>query len=133
MNDPTTIEAIQYELSMEPLSEYRPKRLPVKINTGAVGNFKEFYRQNLQSAPGKITVGKVEITTTPEVMAVLRALLHTGCCTIEARSTACREIFLRACSAGRYIDTQVLLSTFVENSPNLFVPVLQQAIEDVLL
>lgn len=137
MTMPTNLEAIQAVLASErfldePVTEYKPKSVGVKFDLGTAAAMREHYRNNLLEVPGRIVVGSSVITTTPEVMAVLRALLYTGCCRIEERSLACREIFTRACKVGSYIGTQELLSTFEDGADNPFVPVIQETIKELL-
>lgn len=137
MSAPTNLEAIQAVLSSErfldsPVTEYRPKSIGAKFDLGAASTLCEYYKKNLLDVPGRIVVGNTEITTTPEVMAVLRAVLYTGCCRIEERSVACREVFTRACQVGTNIGAEELLSTFVSESDNPFVKVIQDTIKELL-
>lgn len=137
MSMPTNLEAIQAVLASErflddPVTEYKPKSAGVKFDLGTAAAMREHYRNNLLEVPGRIVVGSSVITTTPEVMAVLRALLYTGCCRIEDRSLACREVFTRACKVGSFIGTQELLSTFEERPSNPFMQVLQETIKELL-
>lgn len=136
MNSPTNLEAIQEVLQTERVldgipGEYKIKLLHADFETGAAAVLKQYYRENLLDVPGRLVVGTVEITMAPEVTAVLRSLLYTGCCRIEARSIACREIFMRGCRAGTHIGKEELLSTFVEGDLNPFVDVLQTAIKEL--
>ena len=87
MSAPTNLEAIQAVLSSErfldePVSEYKPKSIGKMFDLGTASTLREYYKQNLLNVPGRLAVGTAEITTTPEVMAILRALLYTGCCRI---------------------------------------------------
>lgn len=137
MGAPTNLEAIQAVLASErfldePVSGYRPKSIGAKFDLGTASTLREYYKKNLLDVPGRIVVGSAEITTTPEVMAVLRALLYTGCCRIEERSLACREVFTRACKVGSYIGTPELISTFEENPENPFIRVIQDTLRELL-
>lgn len=137
MGAPMNVEAIQAVLASErfldsPVTEYLPKSIGVKFDLGAASTLREYYKKNLLDVPGRIVVGNTEITTTPEVMAALRAILHTGCCRIEDRSVACREVFTRACQVGTNIGAEELLSTFVSESDNPFVKVIQDTIKELL-
>lgn len=116
----------------EPVGEYSLKYLGAKLECGTAADLKRFYTENLGAEPGKIVVGEAAITTTPEVIALLRALLYTGCCRIKERSDACREIFLRACKGGLHLGTDELLATFVQESENPFVPVVQDTMKEIL-
>lgn len=137
MSTLTNLEAIQAVLASErfldsPVTEYRVKSIGTKFDLGTASTIREYYKKNLLDVPGRIVVGSAEITTTPEVMAALRAVLYAGCCRIEERSVACREVFTRACKAGKYIGTEELLSTFVSESENPFVKVVQDTIKELL-
>ena len=137
MSAPTNLQPIQALLSSErflaePVSGYKPKSIGKKFDLCTSSTLREYYKQNLLNVPGRIVVGTAEITTTPEVMAVLRALLYTGCCRIEERSVACREVFTRACQVGTNIGAEELLSTFVSESDNPFVKVIQDTIKELL-
>lgn len=133
----TNLEAIQAVLASErvldePVGEYRPRTMGAVLDLGTASTFKEYYSKNLLSVPGKVVIGSAEIATAPEVTAVLRALLYTGCCRIEERSSACRDVFMRACGAGAYIGVNELLGTFVEKPENPFVKVLQDTIKKLV-
>lgn len=137
MSAPTNLEAIQAVLSSErfldePVSEYKPKSIGKMFDLGTASTLREYYKQNLLNVPGRLAVGTAEITTTPEVMAILRALLYTGCCRIEARSLACREVFTRACKAGANIGSAELIATFEKDPSDPFVAVLQDTIRELL-
>lgn len=114
------------------VSEYTPRYFGAKVDFGATATLCEFYQKNLGTEPGRIVAGSATITTTAEVIALLRALLYTGCCRIEERSAACREIFLRACKGGRHLGTEELLATFVTDDSNPFVGVLQDEMRRLL-
>lgn len=137
MSAPTNLEAIQAVLSSErfldePVSEYKPKSIGKMFDLGTASALREHYKQNLLNVPGRLVVGTAEITTTPEVMVILRALLYTGCCRIEARSLACREVFTRACKAGANIGSAELIATFEKDPSDPFVAVLQDTIRELL-
>ena len=137
MSTPTNLEAIQSVFASErfldePVGEYKIKTIGAKFDLGTASTLREYYKQNLLEVPGRLVVGSAEISTSPEVMAILRALLYTGCCRIEERALACREVFTRACKAGTYIGKDELLATFVDEDPNPFVPVLQDTIRELL-
>lgn len=116
----------------EPVQPYKIKSLGKMPAVGTAADLKAFYRENLVAEDGKLVIGKVEVTTASEVTAVLRALLYTGCCRIEERSRACRDVFLRACKAGTYIGIEELLGSFVEKDDNPFVGVLQDTIRELV-
>lgn len=137
MCTPTNLEATCAVLASErhldePVGEYRPLIIGASLELGTASALKEFYKQNLLDVPGRIVVGKTELTTEPEVTAILRALLYTGCCRIEERSDACRDIFIRACKAGKHIGIPELLESFEEAPTNPFVGVLQRAITELV-
>ena len=52
--------------------------------------------------------------------------------TLCERSVACREVFTRACQVGTNIGAEELLSTFVSESDNPFVKVIQDTIKELL-
>lgn len=136
MSAPTKPDAIQSVLAAErfldgPVGEYRPKIIGTGLELGTASTLRDYYKQNLLNTPGRIVVGNCEIQTAPEVTAILRALLYTGCCRIEARSAACREVFVRACKAGPYIGVDELLATFEEKPINPFVLTLQNTIQEL--
>lgn len=115
-----------------PVTEYIPQRLGSKVQLGAAGAFKDYVKHCYVNEPGKVIVGNTVITTEPVVSAVLRALLYTGCCRIEARSDACRELFLYICGRGKHLGVAELLSVTTVQSDNPFVAVLQKAIQETV-
>lgn len=131
------LDAIQKALKSErfldgPVCEYKPKTVGTKLNLGTSSTLREYYSKYLLDVPGSIIVGSVKITTSPEVMAVLKAVLYTGCCRIEERSYACREVFMRACKGGQHLGISELISTFEEHPTNPFVTVVQDTIKELL-
>lgn len=111
---------------------FNMKLLESDYTFGLEAAFKEHYAHYYTGEAGVIHVGAAVVNTTPEVMAVLKAILSAGCCRIPSRAEACRAVFLRICSSGTYIDTETLLASFVEDADNPFVTVLQDAIRGVL-
>ena len=111
---------------------YAMKLLEGDYTFGLRTTFKEYYAQYFTGEPGIIKVGSAVVKTTPEVMATLKAILSSGCCRMLGRADACRAVFLHACSAGTYIDTEILFSTFVPEADNPFVLILQDVIRSVL-
>lgn len=62
---------------------------------GVGGDVRTLYHNYLCfDTQGKIVVdGGAVRTVPPEVVAMLKAVLHAGCCRIEERATACRDVF----------------------------------------
>lgn len=136
MNAPTNLEAVRAALDSErfldmPVEEYRPKLIGSVLELGTASTFRGHYANNLTQEQGVVTIGKHSISTAPEVTAALRALLCTGCCHIEARSAACREIFFRIVKSGTVVTKESALCTFEECPINPFVRVLQDTIKEL--
>jgi len=113
------------------LKEHRVKTFNPDFKVGMAAAVKEYYEKNLGTVPGVLSVGSVTIETTPKVMAALKAVLYAGCCRIELRAAACREVFTAACKAGSPLTEKKLIASFTE-SDNPFTQVLQDTLRGLL-
>lgn len=114
------------------IQKYKPTKVSEECTYGTASDFKRYYTDNLKEREGELCIQGTVIHTSPKAMAILKSLLYTGCCYIEDRAKACREIFLKSCTAGAYIDEKVIVSAFCANMDNQFVQVLHEAILEVL-
>ena len=119
-------------LLIEPVGEYRPKLSPTKYVTGVAATIKFFYERYLQDEYGAVVFETRTITTTPQVLAVLKAVLCAGTCRSEERAAACRMVFNNICASRSYIGTDEVLASFVESSDNVFVKEIQDTIRGLL-
>lgn len=69
------------------------------------------------------------VSTTPCVVAMLKAILIAGCCRIEERSDACRVVF-EACNTATS-ETEFLRLASAINSDNPFVSDIVSSIREV--
>lgn len=74
---------------------YVPVTLGMDESFGLYGSVKQQYQENLDKDDpfGKILVGDATITVASECVAMLKAVLYSGCCRIEERAVACRKVF----------------------------------------
>lgn len=114
------------------IRRYKPLTLAEDRMFGTSSDFKEHYKKNLVDEEGIIKIGDNTIRTSPKAMAVLKALLFTGCCYIEDRASACRQIFVDACTSGLYIDVGDILNSACIDSKNPFTQVLMDTIKEVV-
>lgn len=114
--------------------EYEPYRIKRKkiAPVGCADRLKSYYKQYITCESGVCDLGNRVVTTSPEVMAALKALLLAGCCRSELTSVAARQIFLRAIESQDHLEVSDLLNTFVSSDPNPFVRTLQDAIREVI-
>lgn len=137
MNTTETLNAVhksfksERRLDINP-GEYRMQTIGTDMSFGVGDALRQVYKEMLGTECGRIVTDSTEIHTSPEVIAILRALLYVGCCRNELRSEACRKVFQRACIVGDYVGSRELIATFEEDDSNPFVPVIQDAIKELL-
>lgn len=113
-------------------SAYRPVRIRNCPDLGVKTSLRDYYEQYLVEGNTSIVIGATSKTTTPEVNAALRALLCAGCCKIEKRSQACREIFIKTCMLSAPITAEAMMGAFVPDELNPFTAVIQQSLRELL-
>lgn len=110
-------------------SQYTPVTLGAKIDLGVGGNIIELYRDLLDTTAteGKIIVGDTVLTTEPECVAMLKAILQAGCCRIEERAAACREVVVPCITTQ---SKEEFVAAFKDNPDNPFVAAIHKAIRE---
>lgn len=114
------------------IRKYKPTKVSEECTYGTASDFKRYYTDNLKEEEGELYIQGTVIRTSPKAMAILKSLLNTGCCYIEERAKACREIFLKSCTTGEYVDENAIVSAFCASMDNPFVQVLHEAILEVV-
>lgn len=139
MNMSFTLEELMSGVSVQeilcgPIPTYRRQHCRAS-SLGISSDIREAYATYLQSEPGIITVGTVQISAAPQAVAALKAVLVSGISRIEERSKACRQVFERACMAldpATTFQVDTLLSTFDDGSNDPFVIRIQEVLKEVL-
>ena len=98
---------------------YKPVTLGIEESMGLRGSIKRFYAEMLdKNEPyGQILIGDATVTVAPECVAMLKAILYSGCCKIEERAMACKKAFEKcvlAESKGQFVE---ILAPEAKNDP----------------
>ncbi len=80
---------------------FRYTKLDSKENLGLYGTVKQLYHTYLdeEAEVGVIRVGDKSFNVDPRCVAMLKAVLFAGCCRIEERADACRQVFDKCVTA----------------------------------
>lgn len=129
MNDLPLEELLKERVLDDIPPEYRPTTLTVDINCGVRGSIAQGYQSNLSDeSVGIIYVEGKEFRTSPEVVAMLKAILYAGCCYIEERAKACREVFEKTLFSK---TKEEFLGKLEDNPNNPFVAEVNKAVKEV--
>lgn len=107
--------------------QYNPITLGAKVDLGVGGNIIDLYHEQLDpnATEGLVIAGSSTLKTEPECVAMLKAILQAGCCRIEERAEACRQVFTTCVTAT---SKQDFISRFVPDPDNPFVDAIHDAI-----
>lgn len=106
--------------------QYVPQSYGGNFDLGVGGNIRQLYASYLDvSTPGIITVDSVTRTVEPHVVAMLKAILQAGCCRIEERAIACKQVFDQCLKAS---TREEFVSMFDNSTQDEFVQSIYKAV-----